>query len=352
MQLKIVLSLVLFCFSTATFAQPITVIEFKLDSILSYYHSDGLFNGSVNVEFNGNPVFNRSYGLASPAENDTLSSKHKFGIGSIYKEFPAVVVMKLSEENKININDNIGRYVQGLPDWAREVSILDLLQYTSGLPNIDWNKYFSQNLIIEEEYLLNDLKDINELNFVPGTGYLYSNFNPFLLIKAIEMIMDKKFASIVEDELLYPIGITGHRFQNAYPYENTNLMAVPMNSDLEQDNYKINYTSMLLTLTPHDLAVWVKNLHQFELINEESLMTLSQTADLKVENMQAPLGICTVVNGDIIEHTHHGGMGNYESLLIRDNKIDMSIILMTNIKNGNVFEIADEIKKVLHQSIK
>ena len=79
------------------------------------------------------------------------------------------------------------------------------------------------------------------------------------------------------------------------------------------------------------------------------MVFLAKTADLDIENMQAPLGNCDIADNQIVEHFHHGSMGNYECLVRRFNEEDMTIVILTNQKNNNVFEISDAILSLIEE---
>ena len=46
--------------------------------------------------------------------------------------------MQLKE--KLRLNDKISKFFPELPKWSNKVSIKDLLQYTSGIPDINLGK--------------------------------------------------------------------------------------------------------------------------------------------------------------------------------------------------------------------
>jgi len=320
----------------------------KVDSILKTYHDNGVFNGCALVMHEGKAIVNQAFGYASPEKTEVLTADHRFGIGSIYKEFPAVLIMQLQEKGFINLHDTIDKFIPNLPEWSKSITILNLLQYTSGLPMIQWNKYFSKGLAINEDRILSDLLDLEALEFKAGSDYIYTNNSPFLLIKIIEKVSGESFSELVQRKLFDPSGIKNSVFKSQYPYKDSELMAIPFNSEYEQDQYDIEYSSILLTTTTKDLYHWFENINTYKIINRESLIAIAKSADLELENMQAPLGNCHIKQDEIKEHIHHGSMGNYEALVSRDNKEGWTIVLLTNQKNQNLFEITDLIKNEIH----
>ena len=189
--------------------QPLSNHVNAVATIIEDYHNEGKFNGSVLVIHKDIKLINKSYGYANATKQDTLTRDHQFGIGSIYKEFPGVVLMQLVEAGKVMLGDKISAHVAGLPEWSNKVTMLHLLQYTSGLPRIDFNKYFGQNLPIRERDLFKDLLELPQLEFEPGSDYTYSNFNHYLLIKDIDMIEKKHFSKVVQSSIFQPICMRG-----------------------------------------------------------------------------------------------------------------------------------------------
>ncbi len=314
-----------------------------IDSFITTYHSKGQFNGSVLVMKNKKEVYHQSFGFSDGSKETKLSNDFRYGIGSIYKEFPAVAIMQLQEKQLINLEDKIQKHLPELPEWAAQISIKNLLQYTSGLPRIDFNKYFGKNIPLTDQGIWNDILNLEKLTFEAGTDYLYSNNNPFLLIKIIEKISGNNFEDHIKKEILLPFNLKHTILKKEYPFDDKVLMAMPFNEDFKEDGYQVKAPTMLFTSTTKDLYHWFFNLNSLQIINQESLNIIAKTARLKNDNMQAPLGNCIIKDDVIIEHLHHGSMGNYEALVQRYNTEDITIILLTNQKNGNVFDLAASI---------
>ena len=69
--------------------------EQTIDALLTKYHQKGQFNGSVLVMKNGKEIHHQSYGFSDGSKKVLLTNDFRYGIGSIYKEFPAVAIMQL-----------------------------------------------------------------------------------------------------------------------------------------------------------------------------------------------------------------------------------------------------------------
>lgn len=319
--------------------------ESKLNHILISLHKKGEFNGNVLVAKNDSIIYKKSFGFANGDKNASLTATDQFNIGSIYKEIPAIAIMQMQEKNLLQLDDSIDQYLSGLPSWSQKVTILNLLQYTSGLPKINWMKHKQ----ITQENLMNDLHEITQLNFTPGKGYLYTNYSPFLLSKIVEKISNKSFEQYCENNIINPLKLNNSQFKQSFPYQNRTSMAVSFNDDFIEDKppFTIKAAMFLFSTSTEDLFKLLKGLHSSQLINQKSLKVLSQTAHLKTAQMQSALGNVKLKNNKIYEHLHHGSSGNFESIVYRNNQKNISIIILTNKKSANVHDIKNSILNLL-----
>src|SRR5581483_9880446 len=77
-----------------------------------------------------------SFGQASLEFSVPVTPTTLFHVASVTKSFTAVGVMKLVEAGRLQLEDSIGMYLDGLPELWRGVTIVELLSHTSGLPDI------------------------------------------------------------------------------------------------------------------------------------------------------------------------------------------------------------------------
>ena len=320
----------------------------SIDSYIKELAAEGEFNGNILVVLNEEKVYENSFGFSDGSKTVKLTKEFRFDLGSVYKEFPAVSIMQLQEKGLLNVEHKINIYLKDLPSWASTISIKNLMQYTSGLPEVEWDKYFEINERITDEKIKEDLSNIEELEFKPGTDYLYTNHSPMLLSQIVEKITNQTFAAYVTQNLFIPFSLKDAVIHPEAPYLDKSLMAIPFNDDYEEDSYKVTISGAIFSLTANDLYSWLENLHSYKIINQKSIKFLSEKADF-FGNIQSPLGSVEWTKNRINEHTHHGSAGNYECIVRRFNngKDVLTIIVQTNQKHENVGDISDEIKDIL-----
>lgn len=323
-------------------------IENSIDSLLNIQYLDGKINGNVLVTKKGKTLYENSFGYTDGSKKSLLTKDFRFNIGSVFKEFPAVAIMQLSESKLIHLDDKIASYLPELPKWSEEISIKNLLQYSSGLPRIQWGEYFGKGLPITDEGIIKDLMSVDSLQFVPGTDYLYTNYSPILLIKIIESVTAIQFNEYIKANLLLPFKLNGTILKDKYPYSDITNMAIPFNSDGENDGYRLSISNILLSCTASDMQNWFTQLDDFKIVSKESVKFLSKTA-ISGDNIQAPLGYSEWENNELIEHAHHGSSGNYECFIQHFKADNLIIVIMTNQKQKNVHEMSNNIYNIVQK---
>ncbi|WP_199534237.1 serine hydrolase domain-containing protein [Janthinobacterium sp. BJB426] len=84
----------------------------------------------------GKVVLTRNFGLASLQYQVPVTETSLFSINSATKSFAGVAVMQLVQEGKIDLAAPIGEYLTGLPPAWQAVTVTQLLNHTSGLPDV------------------------------------------------------------------------------------------------------------------------------------------------------------------------------------------------------------------------
>ncbi|MEJ7558631.1 MAG: serine hydrolase [Pedobacter sp.] len=242
--------------------------------------------------------------------------------------------MMLKEQGKLSLDDKVSKYLPELPSWANKISVKNLLQYTSGIPQSNWIK------IKGDADNMKYLKTVAALGFEPGTKYDYNNNDVFLQRRIIEKITGLPYASFVMERLFKPCGIKSAIFD---PQEMDKLVAKAYNDQKIQDDlsWEIDGWPALNLL---DFYRWS------ECINSFSLITPASTQELVIPfstDDQTGLGHGNMEGKLLIAHRHDGTAKNYQALLISNATTSTTFILMTNNKQGNLDAISKSVKSIL-----
>jgi CubicO group peptidase (beta-lactamase class C family) len=330
-KLKIIVFTITLTICTNSYSQK-DQIKVNLDTLFQKALQSKSFNGNVLIAKKNKIVYTKAFGQADASNTIPLNTDYRFHIGSIAKELNAVGIMMLKEQGKLKLDDPVSKFLPELPSWANKIKIINLLQYTSGLPQIKWNEVNqdSDNLI----HLQNTLA----LDFEPGTKYDYNNNNVFLQRRIIEKISNMSFNSFVLTKILKPIGI-----KNAVvdPDEKEPLFAKSFNDKGKKDVLKYNISGWT-AFNVKDFYKWSEAINSFKIINQESTRELFEPFS---KDNQTGLGEGTIENGKVTSHIHDGAAFNYQALLI--SSPNSTIILMTNNKQNNLEEISNSIESIL-----
>jgi len=163
----------------------------------------------------GKVIKQQSYGLANIELGVATSKDSVFPLASVTKIFTATAVYLLVQEGKLRLSDKVVQLLPGLPDAWNEITVLNCLSHSSGLPDIfpgspvaapaDWIAASSQ----EEA-----LKKVSAVSLVykPGEKSIY-NQTEFLLLKMIvEKISRMSLEEFLSKRIFTPLAMTSARF--------------------------------------------------------------------------------------------------------------------------------------------
>ncbi|MCG2617772.1 beta-lactamase family protein [Terrimonas sp. NA20] len=307
----------------------------RIDSLLKHSAHLGILNGNVLIVEQGKTLYQGSFGFADAARKVRLTPQHRFHIGSIAKEFNAVAIMMLEEQGRLSLDDKLSVFISGLPRWADSIEVINLLQYTSGLPDLKWNTVTSDGQAMEM------FRQIAKLDFVPGSQYAYNNSNTYFQRRIIEKLTKTSFNNYVKNALLKPTGMYSSVID---PLETEPLMAKSFSREGVQD--PLTYPQSGWTaVTLDDFYKWSQAINSFRLLTPASTQVLLIPF---APNKQTGLGGGAMKDRKIQTHVHDGSARNYQALLDVDATKGRTIIWMTNSRNAQMFAVTEAIKQILN----
>jgi CubicO group peptidase (beta-lactamase class C family) len=158
---------------------------------------------------NGEIIYSNVGGYANLEDSILINpSSSRFNIASNGKQFTALAILMLEHEGKLKLTDDIRKFFPVFMNGIEKpIKIEHLLSHTSG---ITW---WEQSL--NNKDIVSILLKQQDLNFTPGSGYLYSNSNYILLAQIVEIVSGKSFVAYTNN-IFQLLGMKNTRFESDY----------------------------------------------------------------------------------------------------------------------------------------
>lgn len=246
-------------------------------------------------------------GYTDREHKKTISSNNLFCNASITKSFISTLCLKLQEENLLNIDAYIGKYIAEYPRW-KKITIRSLLNMSSGIPNFTDYPTFQQ-LATQSTTAFTPQKMIdsaykNQDPFPTGTSWAYSNTGYLLIGLLLEKITRTKIGSLLQDIILTPLKLKNTFYSDTFYPENL-LKKMAHGYFEEQDFYNFNASlagaAGGIISNIHDLLTWSHSIITPGLVlSEKSIAELKQpfktniTPDKQPPNTKYGLGLLSL----------------------------------------------------------
>jgi CubicO group peptidase (beta-lactamase class C family) len=104
----------------------------KIDLFLSRLEGFG-FAGVALVGKDGKVIFQKGYGMADRKAGIPFTPGTVFDIGSITKQLTAAGILRLEMAGKLDVQDPISKYFDGVPEDKKGITLHHLLTHSAGL---------------------------------------------------------------------------------------------------------------------------------------------------------------------------------------------------------------------------
>src|SRR5216683_6050520 len=162
---------------------------------------------ALGVYRDGKMVYAKGYGLANLEQNVPITPQSVFDIGSTSKQFTAASILLLEKQGKLSVNDDIRKYIPELPDYGQKITILQLLNHTSGLRDYLTLMELAGvpiDSVTTDTDALALITRQKALNFGPGSEWLYSNTGFFLLSTIVQRVSGKTLREFATENIFAP----------------------------------------------------------------------------------------------------------------------------------------------------
>lgn len=343
----------LLCITFASCAQsPAT----KIQQLLNQYNGYKLFNGAVLVAKDGKVIFKNGVGYANFEWEIRNMPDTRFRLGSITKQFTAMLILQLAEQGKLKLDGHISDYLPYYPKANGEkITVYNLLTHTSGIPNYtaqpDFFKRFARNPSTPKEFIpfFSELP----LEFTPGTDYKYSNSGYFVLGAIIEEVTGQPYASVLQERIFTPLHMRNTGYDKADPIIKKRAAGYARNGDsLMNASYldmDLPYAAGGMYSTVEDLYLWDQALYTNQLLSAASKTTYF-TPFLKGYAcgwMRGPVHIGNTKD-TVSSIAHGGGINGFNTIIVRIPESKDLVVLLNNTGEAPLEEMTQNILAILY----
>src|SRR6266849_2831017 len=168
----------------------------------------GVPSASVAIVKNGQLVYINAYGDARLDPKTPATTKMRYSIGSISKQFTATAILLLQEQGKLSLDDKVAKFIPNLTR-ANEVTIRQLLSHTSGYQDY-WPQDYVMPMMLKPvtAQKILDAWAKKPLDFDPGTKWQYSNTNYVIAGVIIEKVARMPLLRFLQERVFTPLGMT------------------------------------------------------------------------------------------------------------------------------------------------
>jgi len=265
------ISLFLICFFISTAsgfqAYPHNELTDRVDELFKRYDGDDRPGLALGIIKDGRIIYARGYGMANLEYDIPNTPRTVFRTGSLAKQFTAMCIAILADQGKLSIDDNIRKFIPEMPEYETPVMIRHLIHHTSGVRD-----YLTLQSLAQKDdadyYSNQDVLDIitwqKELNFTPGSQYLYSNSGYFLLAEIVARASGLTTVEFADKYIFEPLGM-----KNTHFHDNRNLIVKNRASGYSpaRDGFRINMTQLEMIgdggvfTTIEDMFKWDQNFY-------------------------------------------------------------------------------------------
>ncbi|GHC77517.1 serine hydrolase domain-containing protein [Streptomyces flavofungini] len=154
-------------------------------------------------------------GVADVRSHAPVRGDSRFRIGSMTKTFVATVMLQLVGERRVVLDAPVEHYlpgvVRGHGNDGRRMTVRQLLQHTSGVPDV--LDHLSPQEILKDPLAHHDARDLVNIalahppTFEPGSGWRYSSTGYLLAGMIIERVTGQPYGDEIRRRVIAPLGL-------------------------------------------------------------------------------------------------------------------------------------------------
>ena len=358
----------------------------KVDELCSELFPEGEPGAAVLILQGDEIIFDKGYGVADINTMAPITGDTFFNIASVSKQFTATGILKLMEEGKLSLEDNVAMYhPEFKADFWKNVKIKHLLSHSSGIPDARRGLTREQRIHGDDALAMQYFVDLDFQNFKEGEGYEYMNPTFVLCGDIISKVSGMPFTEYMKENVFIPAGMGETLYfdpaiesqipnmAHGYEYEDVENMPEERTAPAEKNAepktwYELDYGEETFFATKpdggiytstHQFVNWEKALRENKVISEES-RTLAQTPKTDISGSSYSdyqnrpntwygygwfIEPATDTTKEVIYHT--GDNGGFKILAARYPQSDALVLIFANRADWDRYDVMQKIEEAM-----
>jgi CubicO group peptidase (beta-lactamase class C family) len=335
-------------------APPAPPTTGQLAAYVRQFAQAGRFSGTVLVADQGQVLLAQGYGLADQHRREANTPATRFRIGSLSKQFTAVLVLQLVEQGQLKLDGPVADY---LPDYplpaGRQITLHQLLSHTAGLPDFTRLPAFAE-LARQPRTPAQLVASFAQepLEFTPGTRFAYSNSGYVLLGAILERVTGQPYSQLLRERITRPLRLMATSYDLELPTGPGRATGYGNGSDSLTAAFALHptlaYAAGGITSTAPDLYRWSQALEGNKLLSAASRERLF--APVRNHYAYGWLALTTALGADSVQtQEHNGAINGFTALLVRVPQRRQCLVLLDNHADPTLPELRRGLLRLLHQ---
>jgi CubicO group peptidase (beta-lactamase class C family) len=311
---------------------------------------EGVPGLSIAVARDGEMLVAKGFGYADAARAQPARADTRYAIGSLTRQFTAVAILQLVDDEKLALEDEIGKHLPGFPAGKRKITLQHLLANTSGIPGLKKIVARHPEVLLkrmDEAAFFKVFADV-PFDFEPGEDFSLDSANYVLL----SMILSKKAGTSHADFVMKNVVQAAGLEQTVFcPLKEKPVgFAADCEVLAEEPELEIplaaapEYSTQSLCSTVTDLVKWQQALVERTVFSERAsrlIMTPAELPDGNSTNYGYAVRMSKL--GDFKSYSHSGGVGGFRVTLVYYSLPKVTIAILANCATAPVDRIEREI---------
>lgn len=313
-------------------------LDRAVDSIAAAHLADGTVAGlTIGVMREGVVLHHRAYGYADLELAVRTPLDAVYQVGSVTKQFTAVLALQLVGEGRLDLDADITDYLPDFDTGGRSVPVRRLLDHTSGMKGYTEMASFGALRVqqLPRDTLVR-LVEAAPWNFEPGEALIYNNSGYFLMGLILEEITGKRYEELLRQRIFEPAGMDrSHYCSNTRIVEDrARGYTASREGGMERAGYlehRWPYAAGSVCSTARDLLTWNRRLHQEDFLSPE-LYRLLVTPEPLLGGMPVRYakGIAVVQDEHGAVLAHGGGIDGFLTAARHYPDHDLTVVVLQN----------------------